>query len=355
MSQPAADSAPEAAARLRAALLKRLADLVCLPAERTDPHQKAVAVDLLIEALREAAEGERVRVAQRLSAISSPPAALVRVLLRDAVAVARPLLESRAHLGDAELVDCARRASDEHRALIAARPGVSEVVSDAILEAGDIAAGEVLLINRDARLGQGALAILTAAASARPELVAPLLARGELTPGQAFDLFWSADPAARAQVLRRFAAPRAQLREAVDDLYPVAKAGGWADRLTRRTLEFVGRRQRDRAHSGLFPTLEAAIQAARFGVTPSMTDEIARLAGVKPQTGRRIFDDPGGEALVVLVKAAGLPRDALVTLWSALQRPGSKQDLVELFDGLAIDRAQTVLRYWDVFPPPLDL
>ena len=95
---------------------------------------------------------------------------------------------------------------------------------------------------------------------------------------------------------------------------------------------------------------------AEEGLTRDVAEEIAHLAGIKPMTGAKIMTDPGGEGLAVLCKATGLPRASLRTLWRALRRPETDEngeitaDLARvstIFDMVAVDRAQTVLRYWN--------
>jgi uncharacterized protein (DUF2336 family) len=73
-------------------------------------------------------------------------------------------------------------------------------------------------------------------------------------------------------------------------------------------------------------------------------------------TGAKIMTDPGGEGLAVLCKATGLPRASLRQLWRALRRPDATEAgeiapglarVVTIYDMVAVDRAQTVLRYWN--------
>jgi len=85
-------------------------------------------------------------------------------------------------------------------------------------------------------------------------------------------------------------------------------------------------------------------------------EEISYLSGLKPMTGAKIFTDPGGEPLAILCKATGLPKAALRQLWRSLRRPetdaaGETSPALErvliTYDMIAVDRAQTVLRYWN--------
>ena len=73
-------------------------------------------------------------------------------------------------------------------------------------------------------------------------------------------------------------------------------------------------------------------------------------------TGAKILGDPGGESLAILCKATGLSRTDLLNLWRSMRRPETTADgltdpdweRVQItYEMLAVDRAQTVLRYWN--------
>src|SRR5579872_1348380 len=87
------DPPPAPASRARGALLKRLADTVCLPGSRINAFERSITADLLVEMLREASAHERARAARRLSSLVEIPSGLVRLLLRDEIDVARALIE----------------------------------------------------------------------------------------------------------------------------------------------------------------------------------------------------------------------------------------------------------------------
>jgi len=344
--------------RSRNTLLKRLADVVCLPGSRVNAFERAVTADLLIELLREAAPVERARISRRIANVAEIPTALARMLLRDELSVARTLLENSANLGDADLIDCIRTAGPEHRRLIAARRGLSEVVGDALIAAGEPAATEVLLRNDLARLSHEAIEAIVAASRENPRLVPLLLRRPEVRPSHAYVMFWWADEDARRLILQRFAVSREVLQDAVSDVFGMAAEEGWQDPLTRKALQFIERRQRNRAAIDKSPydSLDDAVAAAGQGMTREIAEEVSYLSGLKPMTGAKIFTDPGGEPLAILCKATGLPRGALRALWRGLRRPetdaaGNTTPALErtltLFDTIAVDRAQTVLRYWN--------
>lgn len=360
--EPVAPAArPEPAAqpsRSRNNLLKRLADVVCLPASRVNSFERSMTADLLIELLREAAVEERVKIARRVASVSEIPTGLARLLLRDEIPVAQTLIENSSTLGDADMIDCARTATPEHRRLLATRRGLNEVVVDALVEFGEPAVLECILRNDLAKLSHTAVENVVAATRDNPRLVPLLLRRSELRPAHAYVMFWWADADCRKTILQRFAVSREVLQDAVSDVFGMAAEENWQDPLTRKALQFIERRQRNRAalDKSPFESLDEAVQVAAESMTREVAEEIAYLSGLKPMTGAKIFTDPGGEPLAILCKATGLPRAAVRLLWRGLRRPETDsagnitaglERVLTLFDTIAVDRAQTVLRYWN--------
>jgi len=362
MSQPAATPADGAApqgSRARNALLKRLADVVSLPASRINAFERAVTGDLLVEMLRLAGPGERMRVAQRLALLAELPNALARLLLRDDPEIARPLIEQCASLNDADLVSCACDAGPEHRLLIAARRGLSEVVAEVLASHEEPPVIEAMLRNPSARLSQQAVEMVVAMTRTQRGLITHLLRRPELRPSGAYVMFWWCGPDERRLILQRFAVSRELMQEVSEDVFRMMAEEGWSDPVARKALQFIERRQRNRAAIARSPhgSLEGAIAtAAKAGLSRELVVEIGHMSGVKPLTGAKIMGDAGGEPLAILCKATGLGRGDLLSLWRSMRRPETTADgalhpdwdrVQTTYEMLAVDRAQTVLRYWN--------
>src|SRR5690606_33495016 len=352
------DDAPGSGSRARRALLRRLADVVSLPTSRVNAFERAVVGDLLVEMLRLATFDERLRVASRIAALSELPNSLTRMLLRDEPQIAAQLLEECGALTDSDLVACARDTTEAHRFAMAARRGLSEVVCDALLERQELSVVEALLRNTTARLSPPAVEQMVALSRANPGLCEHLLRRPELRPSGAYVMFWWCGAAERRAILSRFGVSREVMQEAVEDIFGMAAAENWADPVSRKALQFIERRQRNRAavERSPYESLEAAIIAAEGGLDRTIAAEISYLAGIKPVTGAKILADPGGEPLAILCKATGLTRSDLLRLWRSMRRPETQADgapspvleqVLVTFEMLAVDRAQTVLRYWN--------
>lgn len=350
---------PQPALRARHALLKRLADVVSLPASRINAFERAVTGDLLVEMLRLAAPRERKRVAERLAPLSELPNSLARMLLRDEPSIAGLLIEQCASLSDADLVSCARDATVDHRFLMASRRGLAEVVTETLVSFGEDAVVEALLRNVTARLSQTAIETVVGLSRHNAGLCALLLRRAELRPSGAYVMFWWCGPEDRKTILQRFAVSREVMQEVVEDVFAMAAAEGWSDPVSRKALQFIERRQRNRAAIAKSPygSLEHAITAAaEGGLKREVASEIAYLAGIKPLTGAKIMGDIGGEPLAILCKATGLSRVDLQNLWRSMRRPETTAEGLQhpawervciTYEMLAVDRAQTVLRYWN--------
>jgi len=354
----AAAGAPVGGSRARRALLKRLADVVSLPGSRVNAFERAVVGDLLVEMLREAEPSERVRVAKRLAPLTEIPDSLTRLLLRDTSGAAEFLLEECSAFSDSDLIACALEAGHSQRLAMAGRRNLSEAITDALVSQLEPAVMDRLLHNKEARLSQMGIEELVNASRQAVSLIDPLLKRAELRPSSAYVMFWWCATEQRRTILSRFAVSREVLQELVDDVFVMAAEEGWQDPLARKALQFIERRQRNRAaiEKSPYDSLEHAVAVAADGLTRELASEISFLAGVKPMTGAKIFTDLGGEPVAVLCKATGLPKDCIRQLWRGMRRPETGEDgqpdarLAEVlitYDMIAVDRAQTVLRYWN--------
>jgi uncharacterized protein (DUF2336 family) len=192
---------------------------------------------------------------------------------------------------------------------------------------------------------------MVAASRDAPALPPLLIQREEVRPAHALAMFWWSGPIERRQILLRFSAERTLLIDMCGDIFRYARED--ADPVVRKALQVIERRQRDRTAIDRSPHdgLEAALDAAAItGMTPEVVLDIASLSGVKASTAERIFTDLGGEGVAVLCKATGLKRHYLRQLWTALGRSTEDNDfhrVSEVYETIAVAKAQTVLRYWN--------
>lgn len=336
---------------VRRSLLRRLMDVVALPASRGDIQDRAIAGDLLLEILLESDVSARELCARRLQEMSQAPKRLLRFLALDAPHVAQLILADNKAFDDADLCHIVERGHTPHRIAVAQRRDIGPAVASAIAESGDLPAMKALLENPQSRLSERAVELMVAASRDAPFLPPLLMNREEMRPAHALVMFWWSGPEERRQILLRFSAERTLLIDMCSDIF--RHSGEPLDPVVRKALQVIERRQRDRAAIDRSPhdSLEAAVDAAAIaGLTADAMADIAALSGVKPSTAERIFQDPGGEGIAVLCKATGLKRQYLRAFWQALRRPEDSADfrrVASVYEIIAVAKAQTVLRYWN--------
>lgn len=341
------------------ALLRRILDVVSMPASRIPPQDRQMAGDILLDMLFHAGERERIMCSNRLAASREAPRRLLRYLAQSNFTVARPLLEESEAFDDCDLSEIVRQTTPEHRLTVARRRNLSPAVTAAISDVSEPHVVRELLANRTATFAEATMDKLIAASRDEPTYCPLLVDRIELKPSHAMAMFWWADAATRRKILTRHAAERQEMISLCSDVFEMAAAEGWQDPVARKALQLIERRQRNRAaiERSPYDSLEQAVQAAASsGMDARVAQEIGYLSGIKPVTAAKILSDPGGEGLAVLCKATGLKRDYIAMLWTALQRPLEIDPgvphpqfvlVAETYEVLSVLKAQTTLRYWN--------
>jgi len=350
---------PLEASDIRRQLAKRLADVICIPESQLAPQERHMAGDVLVELLREADVELRESVAKRIVMLNEAPRTILVILAKDELPVARHILEKSKSLTDSDLIQIARKVSKEHRMVMAHRRKITDAVVDVLVEFLEEEVVEKVLQNKGANFSETALQRILRMSRNHHRYVELLITREELRPSHGLTMFWWAGPEMRRKILKRFSIARSVLQDSCADLYPKAAANGWSDPAVRKALQFIERRQRNRAamDRSHYEGLEAALEAAETnGLSREITQEISYMAGIKPATGAQILTDPSGEAIAILCKAPGLKREYITKIWQSLKRPvvtsegKTDEDLaraISTYDEISTDKAQTVLRYWN--------
>lgn len=240
--------------------------------------------------------------------LNEVPRTILLILAKDEIEVAKHVLAESRSLTDPDLIQIARKVKTEHRKVIAQRRKISDAVVDVLVEFLEQDVVETLLVNKGANFSETAIQrILTVSRNCQP-YVKLLAKREELRPSHGLTMFWWADAENRKTILLHFGVTRHILQTSCADLYPLAAAEGWNDAAVRKALQFIERRQRNRAaiDRSDFDSLEDAIdEAAQVGLTRKLSQEISYMAGIKPATGAQIMTDPTGEPLGFYVRRQG--------------------------------------------------
>lgn len=337
----------------RTLMVRKLADIVVLPAARISANERCLAADILVQLLSEVAQELRVEVARRVGRTPECPPALLRMLLLDEPEVAKPILEEAERLPEALLIEAARDASFSHRAMIARRLDLTAAVADACLLYDELDICRLILKRGECELSPNAVNRLVALSSLCADLQAPLLRRAEIDPAHGFTMFWWVGPELRKRIIARFSLDRMLIQDALSDLYARVFRMNEPDALVQEILMLAERRHRPRGLDGESVSMDVVkrtLAAARRQPAHEIFDAIAMIGGVSRELAARIMRDEGGEPFAVLCKSLGLPRNDFFAFYNDPADPelmAKGEYLLGFFDGMARDFARAVMRYWD--------
>ncbi len=323
--------------------VRDLLDVMALPDGAVQPQERALAADTLLRKLSTMPFVAKKELSGRVAIMETPPALIVSRLVRDpSIEIAGPLIENGNAVSDQDLFALIDSADLGKCRMIARRRAVSPAIAASLLACGDPGVILALVRNPDASLSPALLSELAELAKSQPALQAPLATRPDMTPKIAFDLFWSLPAELRRYVFSRFLTDSKTL-----------------EKVLRIALMDDGANADDKAWDGTsFPKEEDSEQVMTLleqGLVVNAAKMIADLTHISLANARKIISDPGGEPLVVVFKAMGLPRtvfDEVVTRLKAsstasLSAERSANELRVLYDGLSFNKARVVLTYWD--------
>ncbi len=347
----------------RALMVRKLADIVVLPAGRISSNERSLTADILLQVLDKVEEDLRIKVARRIARVVESPPALLRMLMLDEPEVAKNIIDGAETLPEALLIETAREGSTAHRMMIAGRFDLSTSVADAVLQFEELEICKLVLKHEGCTLSPNAINMLVAMSAAKPELQALLLRRAELEPAHGFMMFWWVGGTRRRRILARFAMDRGVIQDAFADLYPRVFRSNEPDPFVKEILILAERRHRPRGINGepvSMDVVNRTMAAALKYPAQEIIDAVGMVAGVSRELAARILRDPGGEAFAVLCKALGIARDDYFAFFEIKELEEGRERnaeqeaaalraeyLLGLFDTMARDFARAVLRYWD--------
>jgi uncharacterized protein (DUF2336 family) len=291
----------------------------------------------------------RAELAARLSNASVLPSRLTRRLVRDDIEVAAPLLGARA-LSQAELIEVAAVAGQEHLRVISQRPDVSADLADTLVAKGDDAMLDVLLRNERASLSRQAHEAAIDRAVANPDLHEAVVNRAAVPPDLLNEMYFLVETRLRDSIMARNATMDPKALEAALS---------------------IGR-NRMASRDGVLPPdyAEAEAQIATLQASGKITPELlaswlrgkkttlflaalATLADIDFHTARRIVEKVDLDALAIVCRASGFNASLFLT-FAVLIQPndnnamGKARQYGELYAAVTPEAAMRTIRFWRI-------
>ncbi len=306
----------------RAHIVDSLGAFVVDPEHSQCLTERGLATDILRQLLRDAEMTVRRKLAERLAREPDAPRALVIQLASDDAEVARPVLLENLALRDTDLIEVVQQRTLQHRLTIAMRKQVSEDITTALVDIGELEVARTLLENPGARIARGSYEKLVERSRQDVPLQEPLVRRPDLDPMLASRMCAWVSVELRRYIVRHFDVDPALVDQAIrDSLAAVA-----ADQTERRAARAATERITDtlsEAHGETPSVLLDLLRAGEVGLFEAM---FARITGLKPVVARRAIYEPGGKALAVACRASDIakPIFAAIFLLARQARPGDK-------------------------------
>ncbi len=323
----------------------RIADFLIHGTELS-PTERELVDDILSQLIRELEINIRHELALALADHDQAPPNVLRMLACDEIEIARPILLNSSILTDDDLLDVVNRMTETHRQAIAARPNLSEGISDALVEFGERPVIVTLLTNASASLSEEALAYLVATSKQVKEFQEPLLGRKDLPPKLAYRMFWWVSAALRRHLLENFEVPAALIDGALERMTPPK-----SDETKMARAAHLVRGQNRQSGLGL----QDLIGYMQEGRAALFIAAMAEILVISTDTARRLVLDPGGEGLSLICRAAGIPPQIFRRLLEALDEnlgmsPRSAPEvsrMVASYESITVEQAQRTVKYFD--------
>lgn len=145
------EMARDRSAKGRAALAKAISEMFFDGKRIPGDVEKRLFGDVVLRILDQVADELRAEIAEQIAQTEHVDRDLVLQLACDEPVVSTPILQKSPLLRDEDLAHIARHKGEEHRLAIAARPAISEMVTDVLSDVGGIEVLRRLVENRGAR------------------------------------------------------------------------------------------------------------------------------------------------------------------------------------------------------------
>lgn len=318
-------------------------------------NERSIMTDILRQLIHDVEMSVRQSLASRLAGEPGAPSDLIKALANDQIEVAHAILTQSTVLQDIELIEIVEHRTLGHRLAIAMRESVSEAVSEALIETGNVDVIKTLLENENAEISGKAMEYLVEQSEKIDDLQSPLVNRDDLGPDLAKRMYWWVSAALRKHIVDHYRIDEAdiddKIQEAIHDILGHADVD---NRPVRKSEELA--RQLAKAKAITPPLL---IQTLRQGEIVLFEDLLSQLTGLRTTLIRRFVFEPGGEGLAIACRAAGIekPDFASIFLLSRSARPGDKvvdpselSRVLGFFDRIKPDTAKKVVQRWHLDP-----
>ena len=350
----------------RTRLVQVVGDLFFEEKAVTNERERVLMAAILQQLIHDVEQSVRKALADRLAVEKDAPHELVSILANDEIDVAHKILRSSEVLQDLELIEIIQHRTFEHQLTIAMRNDVSEAVSDALVETGNVKVIQTLIENETATISENTMEYLVNESKIREPYQLPLLDRPDFSPHLAKRMYWWVSAALRKHIVEEYKIDPTELDQKIEstikDLLGEPQTPARQAQAEPSEGEIIDTHSMDLARklaatNAITPQL--LLQTLRKGEVRMFEGMFAQLTGLRTNLVRRLVYEPGGEGLAIACKSADLTKPDFGSLFllSRAARPGDKTvdpnevaRVMKFFDRLRPDTARKVVDRWKLDP-----
>jgi uncharacterized protein (DUF2336 family) len=329
--------------------LRKITDLFLTTSNRLNSEQIDVFDEVLGHLVKRLEARALKELSERLAPIENAPIGVIGTLARDdEITVAGPVLMSSQRLSNDDLIEIASSKGQAHLLAISARKALDAVVTDVLVQRGDIHVHRKLASSPDARFSEQGMSLLVQHAETDDSLTEKLGLRLDMPLHLLRQLLAKASEIVREKLLRL--APVSHR----DDIQQILAGVGEElpdDQLARPDFEHAALVVQRMKQDGELDEV-AVLQFAQGKQYAEAVEALSILCATPSDLLDRIFQSDRSEALIIPCRAAGLGwptvRALLQTRSGGFLGPDEVSELKNDYSRLSIATAQRVLRFWCV-------
>jgi uncharacterized protein (DUF2336 family) len=332
----------------RAAALWRITDLFIAGAETFGEDHVTLFDDVLQRLATTIEKNARAKLSSRLARIPNAPPVMMRNLASDHdIRVAQPVLRYSTRLDDSYLAETATTHSQQHLLAISQRQGLSETVTDVLVERGDRDVVRSVVQNSGARFSNAAFRTLVERSVGDDVLAVHVGTRRDLPRQHLLILVERASAAVRQKLAAADPSAAGAIRDVIAEIDGSIRAAS-----RRASTDYAAARQEVETlyHAGRLGEAEiyAYADARKFEETAVA---LSLLTGAPIDLVERAMLDDNPDMAVILTKVAGFSwSTAQCILLRAANRSLSAQDLDRALSGfsrLKPSTARSIIAFYD--------
>lgn len=331
----------------RAELTSAVSDLLGM---ELSPKESELVADVLVALMRQAETDLRQALAEKLSVMENVPLRLVLQIANDEIEVAGPVLKNSPVLGDMDLIYIIKSKGAKYWRAIAERKAMNEQIMNILADTRDFDTALNLIKNRNIRLSEHTLGVLSDLAQEEQMLASPLLRREEVTPDIAGKLYQFVGQEVKQYILDHFDLDKSVLIDAIDEVVLDFVDAAESNEFTPSGSDM---KAAERFKEKGLLTIALMLGTLKRGQVKAFVAQFAQYSDLTPQTVSEILTQPSGQGLAVICKAYEVPKSDFISMYLLTNRVRSHGKMVNVndiskavgyFDRIRTDVAQNILK-----------